>query len=144
MNHMFNKLTVFIAAILFVSCSSEPVFVKAEELCNNEYKNKEVITEGVLVVPSSFYTMGSTVTLMLEASNNVKVPSIVFLNYNKKKEKKNMIDPLTDDFTEEDIKIYDNDGNLVNLGEKVRITGELTGGSSAYCELWVHKLEKVK
>ena len=144
MNILTNLIIICTVIITLTSCSSEPVFVKAEELCNNEYKNKEVITEGVLVVPSSFYTMGSTVTLMLEASNNVKVPSIVFLNYNKKKEKKNMIDPLTDDFTEEDIKIYDNDGNLVNLGEKVRITGELTGGSSAYCELWVHKLEKVK
>lgn len=144
MKTITNFLFIFAAALLIVSCSSEPVFVKAEDLCTPEYKKKEVITEGVLRVPSSFYTMGSTVTLMLVASNKVNVPSIVFLNYNNNKEKKNMIEPLKDNFSEEDIKIYDNDGNLVQLGEKVRITGELTGGSKDYCELWVHKLEKAK
>ena len=144
MNKLTNLIIICTAIMLFTSCTSEPVFAKAEDLCNKEYKKKEVITEGILIVPSSFYTMGSTVTLMLEASNKARVPSIVFLNYNKDKEKKNMIEPLEDGFAEEDIKIYDNDGNLIKLGEKVRITGELTGGSKDYCELWVHKIEKAK
>lgn len=139
-----NFLLIFAVALLIVSCSSEPVFVKAEELCQEQYKKKDVITEGILIAPSSFYTMGSTVTLMLESSSKTTVPSIVFLNYNNDHEKKNMIEPLKDGFSEEDIKIYDNEGNLVNLGEKVRITGELSGGSKSYCELWVKKLEKIK
>ena len=35
------------------------------------------------------------------------------------KERKNTMERITDGYTEEDIKIYDHEGNTVKLGEKV-------------------------
>ncbi|HEY8559596.1 MAG TPA: hypothetical protein VIL74_04270 [Pyrinomonadaceae bacterium] len=55
----------------------------------------------------------------------------------------NNIEEIKGSFKREDIKIHDNDGNLVNLAEKVKVTGVLNKIPNAdQCYLTVSKIEK--
>jgi len=143
---MNTKLfTGIVGAIFFstlTSCSS-PENVKLEDLCNKKYANKEVITEGVLYLPSTMYTYGNLMRLgIMNEKTDLRVPSLNVPSFTDKT--KNCMKPLAENYSEKDVHIYDDEGNEVKLGSRVRITGTLRGGSAAYCDLSVHKIEKIK
>jgi len=131
----------FIALVLLATGCSEPVakFYKATEVCKLEDGMDLISTEGELVLPNSFYSSGNSASLLLKSSlPKDDLPTIVIYFL---KERKNTMERIGDNFSEADVKIYDNDGNLVKLGEKVRLTGKKI---SAQCILYVDKIEKVK
>lgn len=131
---------IFFSAI--TSCSS-PENVKLEDLCNKKYQDKEVITEGTLYLPSTMYVRGNIMRLgIMNEETNQRVPSLTIPSFSEKTN--NTMQPLPENYTENDVHIYDNDGNEVKLGSKVRITGTLRGGSAAYCDLAVEKIEKIQ
>jgi len=137
-----NKFMVLIITlVLLTACSSEPIKVRACELCFEKYKNELVVTEGFVKLPESFYTAGGSVTLLLVDDSRKRLPTITLKNWG---EKKNMMEKLKDGYTEEDVMIYDNDGNIIKLGDKVRVTGELHGASKPWCEINVDKIEKIE
>ncbi len=132
--------TLFFAAL--TSCSS-PENVKLEELCDKKYQDKEVITEGTIYLPSTMYTRGNIMRLgIMNENTNQRAPSLKVPSFTEKT--KNSMKPLPKDYTENDVHIYDNEENEVKLGSKVRITGTLRGGSAAYCDLSVEKIEKIQ
>jgi len=142
-----NKFVKVIAAVAMLSaaaCSDTPVTVNASDICNEEYKDVLVTTEGIVRLPSNFYTAGGTVTMVLEApAGKYRLPKIAILTWNKENEKKNMMEPLKDGFTEADVKIYDDKGQAVKLGDKIRVTGKVSGAAKDWCDIFVDKIEKV-
>ncbi len=132
---------------LGTACSSEPPkLLPASDLCNEEYKNEIVMCEGIVRLPDRFYSAGGSVTMAFEApEGKYRIPAIKIRTWSENKdEKKNMMDLLPDNYTEADVKIYDDKGQLIQLGDKIRVTGELVGASKAWCEINVTKIEKVK
>ncbi|WP_294820636.1 hypothetical protein [uncultured Flavobacterium sp.] len=141
----FIKAVAFLAVISTVSCSDAPVEVTASDICTEEYKDVIVTTEGALRLPESFYTTGGTVTMVLEApAGKYRLPKIAVLTWNKDNEKKNMMEPLKNGFSDADVKIYDDKGQEVKLGDKIRVTGKVGGASNDWCDIFVDKIEKVK
>lgn len=124
-----------------VTGCSDPVakFYKASDICTKTPEGELVVTEGELVLPQSFYSTGSYAALMFKSTDPKE--DLPTLNVYFLKERKNTMERIEDGYSEADIKIYDNDGNIVKLGEKVRITGQKYG---AQCILSVDKIEKVK
>lgn len=132
--------TIFISAL--TSCS-DPENVKLEDLCNEKYQDKEVVTEGIIYLPSQMYTYGNIMRLgIMNEKTDHRVPSLNIASYTKKTE--NSMKTLPENYTENDVHIYDNEGNEVKLGTKVRVTGTLRGASAVRCDLTVDKLEIVK
>ena len=141
------KGITILALVLLVSCGSEPPkLLPASDLCNEEYKNEIVMCEGIVRLPDQFYSAGGSVTMAFEApGGKYRIPAIKIRTWSENKdEKKNMMDLLPDNYTEADVKIYDDKGQLVQLGDKIRVTGELVGASKAWCDINVTKIEKVK
>lgn len=141
------KGITILALVLLASCGSEPPkLLPASDLCNEEYKNEIVMCEGIVRLPDQFYSAGGSVTMAFEApEGKYRIPAIKIRTWSENKdEKKNMMDLLPDNYTEADVKIYDDKGQLVQLGDKIRVTGELVGASKAWCDINVTKIEKVK
>lgn len=141
------NLAILSLVLALVSCKSEPPkLLPASDLCNEEYKNEIVMCEGIVRLPDQFYTAGGSVTMAFEApEGKYRIPAISIKTYGETKdEKKNMMDLLPENYTEADVKIYDNEGKIIKLGDKIRVTGELVGGSKPWCDINVTKIEKVK
>lgn len=141
------KLAVLICVVSLSSCTSNPPkLVKSSEICNEDYKGEIVMCEGIIRLPERFFSAGGSVTMAFEAEKGkFRIPMLKISTFSKiEGEKKNMMDLLPDGFTEEDVKIYDDNGQPVKLGDKIRVTGELLGGLSDWCDIDVTKIEKVK
>jgi len=140
----FIKAIAVVGLISTASCSDTPVEVTASDICTEEYKDVLVTTEGIVRLPDSFYTTGGTVTMDLEApAGKYRLPKIAILTWNKDKEQKNMMEPLENGFSDDDVKIYDDKGQLVKLGDKIRVTGKVSGAAKDWCDIFVDKIEKV-
>ena len=141
-----TKFAILTGIMALSSCSNPPKLVAASDLCNEEYKNEIVMCEGIIRLPDSFYTTGGSVTMAFEAPNGkFRIPAISLKTFSKTKgEKKNMMDLLPENYSNDDVKIYDDNGNAIKLGDKIRVTGELVGASKDWCTVNVTKIEKVK
>ena len=136
-----------LSLVVLSSCGSEPPkFLPASELCNKDYKNEIVMCEGIVRLPDRFFTAGGSVTMAFEApGGKYRIPALKIRTYSTTEgEKKNMMDLLPESYTEADVKIYDDKGQLVKLGDKIRVTGELLGGLSDWCDIEVSKIEKIQ
>jgi hypothetical protein len=144
------KTTIkFILAILMISltsCKSDPPkLIAASDVCNEEYKDEIVMCEGIVRLPDSFFTAGGSVTMAFEApKGKYRIPMLKIKTFSKiKGEKKNMMDQLQDGYLESDVKIYDDKGQIIKLGDKIRVTGELVGAIDDWCDINVDKIEKI-
>jgi len=140
MKKLFFPALMMVSALMVMGCSEpEAKFYKASDVCAKAPEGELVVTEGELVLPDNFYSTGSYAAFILKSDDpNVDLPT---LNIYFLKERKNTMERIEDNYSEADIKIYDNDGNIVKLGEKLRITGKRYG---AQCILSVDKIEKAK
>lgn len=102
--------------------------------------------EGIVRLPDRFFTAGGSVTMAFEApGGKYRIPALKIRTYSTTEgEKKNMMDLLPESYTEADVKIYDDKGQLIKLGDKIRVTGELLGGLSDWCDIEVSKIEKIQ
>ena len=57
--------------------------------------------------------------------------------------RKNTMERLANGYTEEDVKIYDNDGNPIHLGDKIKVTGTIYNSYAPYI-IKGEKIEKIK
>jgi hypothetical protein len=96
-------------------------------------------------LPDSFFTAGGSVTMAFEApKGKYRIPMLKIKTFSKiKGEKKNMMDQLQDGYLESDVKIYDDKGQIIKLGDKIRVTGELVGAIDDWCDINVDKIEKI-
>lgn len=141
-----TKLAILTCLISLSSCTSNPPkLLQASELCNEDYKGEIVMCEGIVRMPDRFFSAGGSVTMAFEAQKGkYRIPALKIKTYSEiKGENKNMMDLLPEDYTEEDVKIYDDKGQLIKLGDKIRVTGELLGGLVDWCDIEVTKIEKV-
>lgn len=140
-----TKLAILTCLVSLSSCTSNPPkLLQTSELCNEDYKGEIVMCEGIVRMPDRFFSAGGSVTMAFEAEKGkYRIPMLKIDTFSKiKGEKKNMMDLLPEGYTEDDVKIYDDKGQIVKLGDKIRVTGELLGGLSDWCDIEVTKIEK--
>lgn len=127
-----------ISLSLIVGCGAKPIEVPANELCNDIYKGKVVVTEGVILVPKSMVTSGR-LPLAIRVKDKGKTPIInVAIGTGP-----NTAERLPLKFTPADLKITAKDGSIIKNGDRVRVTGKMTNTSKSYSNLQVKTIEKL-
>lgn len=138
-----KNLLVLSILIFAMACSDpDPIPVALDKICYDEYKEKIIVTEGNLYLPGQMKTYGARMHMGIrDQKTNVRVPTLKILSLNDATE--NCMKTLPEQYTVEDVKVYDHAGKIVPLGSRIRVTGTLRGASQSYCELWVDKIEKI-
>lgn len=145
MKKMTKLYTFVFLCIITVSCS-DPVKVPVGQLCNDQYKGMNIVTEAIVQVPPTMITVstGYTVDILLgDPERKVTLtPYTIFpgVSENKPNSAKKLPDG---DYTEDDIEVYDKNGKIIHVGDKVRITGEMKGTSKGFCFLQLDEIEKI-
>ncbi|WP_027418819.1 hypothetical protein [Crocinitomix catalasitica] len=137
------QILITFLIISVTSCGpSTPVEVDLDKICIEEYKEQFITTEGNLYLPANMTTHGARMHMGIkDTKTKVRVPTLKILSLEDATE--NCMRTLPAQYSPSDVKVYDNDGNIVPLGSRIRVTGTLRGASQAYCELWVDKIEKI-
>jgi len=136
------KLTSLAFLLLVFSCQSEPPqSVALCEVCDDQYKKKNVIIEGIIKMPNQFIT-GGVMQMWIKTTPkcNTRTPILGFRNV---KGGKNSMKFLPTNYTSADIKITDNSDQAIIPGDKVKVTGTMIATSKAWCQINVEKIEKL-
>ena len=144
---MKNYLMIAALGLAAAGCSSAPgTPVEYANACTAQNDKKNIEVTGFLSPRRSVFcsnTGGGPVRCgvnLLEAPDSAKdnmSADIVRGNG------ANNIEEIKGSFKKEDIKIHDNNGNLINLADKVKVTGILNKIPDAdQCYLTVSKIEK--
>jgi len=123
----------FILAIIFVvclaaGCNTTGVPVEYSKACTGENDKKYIEVSGFLSPRRSVYcsnTGGGPVRCgvdLLESPDSEKDNLSADI---ERGTSANNIEEIKGSFKKEDIKIHDNNGNIINLAEKVKVTGTL-------------------
>jgi hypothetical protein len=143
--------TYLILAILFlcgaaVGCSTTGIPVEYSKACAAENDKKYIEVSGFLNPRSSIYcsnTGGGPVRCgvnLLETADSQKNNLSADI---ERGTSANNIEEIKGSFKKEDVKIHDNNGNLINLSDKFKVTGKLNKIPDAdQCYLTVSKIEK--
>ncbi|HVE55468.1 MAG TPA: hypothetical protein VNB22_01480 [Pyrinomonadaceae bacterium] len=123
----------FILAVIFVvclaaGCNTTGVPVEYSKACTGENDKKYIEVSGFLSPRRSVYcsnTGGGPVRCgvdLLESPDSEKDNLSADI---ERGTSANNIEEIKGSFKKEDIKIHDNNGNIINLAEKVKVTGTL-------------------
>ena len=142
------SILLFTFVLMTIHCGSgEPV--EYSNACNPENNKKYIQVSGILDEKGGIY-----------CSNTSGPLECGFKLYNNPGDEKyitsditvgsfsNNVEKLSSSYKREDIKIWDNKGELVKLGEKVKLTGEITAVAEktakdgVVCYLKVGKIEQ--
>ncbi|AUP80647.1 hypothetical protein [Flavivirga eckloniae] len=139
-----EKINTLLLLVFFLlnSCSSTPEFVKLEDLCSEAYWGETIVTEGTLYLPlnKTNNKVGFTIGIKDEITG-VKMPNLkIFASVD---ETKNCMRYLPISYSEMDVKVFDNNGEVIAFGDRIRVTGSIGGADQDLCDLWVEKLEKI-
>ena len=141
----------FILAVIFVcglaiACNQTGTPVEYSKACVAENDKKYIEVNGFLNPRTSVYcsnTGGGPVRCgvdLLENPNSQNAPLSADIELGKTA---NNIEEIKSSYKKEDVKIHDNNGNLINLAEKVKITGKLNVvPGTDRCFITVSKIEK--
>ena len=139
-------LTVLILAFTAFGCGRQTTGVPVEfaNACTPENEKKYVETSGFLDSGGGVYC--SNRSGRMECSFNLKESPTgekKFSAYIEQGSSANTVEELKSGFKREDIKIRDNAGNVINLAEKVKVTGEMNvTPDGKVCFINVTKIEK--
>jgi hypothetical protein len=139
-------LAVIFVCGLAVSCNQTGVPVEYSKACAAENDKKYIEVSGFLNPGRSVYcsnTGGGPVRCgidLLEAPTSEKVSLSADI---ERGNSANNIEEIKSSYKKEDVKIHDNNGNIINLADKVKITGKLNVvPGSDRCFITVSKIEK--
>lgn len=133
-----SSLMIILGIILF-GCDADPIKLKPGETCNDEYKDKVVEISGELYVPSEFITVsGGAMHMYIKGEGTEKTPIIAFWSGNEA----NRMEPLPENYTEEDVKIHDMNNQIIKSGDRVRVVGKMVSTLKSWCQLDVKEIEK--
>jgi len=129
-----------------VGCNTTGTPVEYSKACTVENDKKYIEVSGFLSPRRSIYcsnTGGGPVRCgvnLLETADSEKDNLSADI---ERGTSANNIEEVKGSFKKEDIKIHDNNGNIINLAEKVRVTGKLNKiPDKDQCYLTVSKIEK--
>lgn len=133
---------ICLIALLVAGCSKEtPIPVSYDNLC--QQAGHRVVIEGYLQLP----TMGTNcksnrclLNLISDLQGRVQSTAALVRNTAKRDSGVNAIEPLPNNFRNEDLRIHTNDGKLAPSNAKLKITGDVqkTGDT---CQLEVDIIE---
>ena len=139
-------LAIIFLCGLAAACNQTGVPVEYSKACTAENDKKYIEISGYLSPRTSIYcsnTGGGPVRCgvnLLETPNSEKDNLSADI---ERGNSANNIEEIKGSFKKEDIKIHDNNGSIINLADKVKVTGKLNKIPDAdQCYLTVSKIEK--
>lgn len=141
----FFYLTIMILCCAAVGCNSTGTPVEFSKACSFENDKKYIEVNGFLDGKGAVFcsnTGGGPVRCgfkLLETPSSEKG----FTADIEKGTWTNNVEELKSGYKLEDIKIHDNNGKIINIADKVKITGKMnTTPDASVCYLTVTKIEK--
>ncbi len=122
-----------------ISCSIDPIKIVDGNCCQKEYKDEIVEIYGALYLPNKIMD-GNWSMIGIRTKSDEKAPALSIKVGNGP----NSMARLMDGYTEDDVHVYGNNGEEIQLGDSIRVVGEMVFAASYYCELKVSTIEKVK
>lgn len=89
-------------------------------VCDKANDGKRVAVMGYLRFPDSFTGSDSVVLRLYNASDFSGAPIGVTVNFGTKT---NQVEPVTDQFSDSDLKVHMTNGQVAQLGTKVKVSG---------------------
>lgn len=133
-----KRILFYSSIFILAGCFNPPIKVESCNVCVEDYQDKKVEMEGTLYLPSRIITSG-VMHMAIKCNGANKTPIVGF----KPGRDKNQMETLPNDYTENDVKIHDNNGNLIKVGDNVKIIGEMVATSKAWCQIKVIQIEKL-
>lgn len=143
----YSVLTIIFVCVLAAACGS-PAGVPTEyaRACSTEMDKKYIEVSGFLDDSKSVFcsnTGGGPVRCGFSLKETPASEKITLSADIERGTSANNVEELKSGYKREDIKIHGNDGSLVNLSEKVKITGQVNFvPGSERCYITVSKIEK--
>jgi hypothetical protein len=138
-------LTILFLCVVAVACNSTGTPVEFSKACSFENDKKYIEVNGFLDGKGAVYcsnTGGGPVRCGFKLLNDPKDEK-GFTADIERGTSANNVEDLKSGYKLEDIKIHDNNGNVINLADKFKITGKLnTMPDASVCYLTVTKIEK--
>jgi hypothetical protein len=103
-------------------------------------KGEMVTFEGYVELPNLTYLNGATYMVNLLQDSTLEGRKLI-LQINEG-DCENTMEPLPNEYDNNDLLIRDNGGAKIRNGEKVRVTGKVTSDKSLYM-FWVKRIEKL-
>lgn len=131
---------------LFTACTKEAVPVELSTICSPDNEKKYVVTSGFLDDGGSTFCSnigGGRLDCSLDVTAAGGDKKRVFGAEIEQGSGANQIEKLPSGYKREDIKIHDNSGALINLSDKVKLTGQMSiAPDGSVCFMEVDKIEK--
>lgn len=108
-----------VASLLLFSCKEDPVKIEIEDLGENKYEGEYVELEGKVTVPEQFYSMGY-MQFFLYNDNRRGVHCSIMPGSDE-----NEMAELEDNYSADDLKIIDDNGETIKAGDDVIVRGEV-------------------
>jgi len=135
----------FLALSIFLTgCKKEAVAIDASKVCAVENEKKYVVTSGYLDGSKSVYcsNTGGRMDCGLDLVGSPGGKRIFGADI-EEGTGANQIEKLPSGYKDEDIKIHDNSGGLINMSNKVTVTGQMSiAPDGSVCFMEIDKIEK--
>ena len=142
---LFIAGVVLVQLALISGCKKEAVAIDASKVCAVENEKKYVMTSGVMLNDGgSIYcsNTGGRMDCSLDAISTPGGPRIFGAEI-QEGSGASEIEKLPSGYKRDDIKIHDNSGKLINLNDKVNLTGQMSiAPDASVCFMEVDKIEK--
>jgi hypothetical protein len=136
---------VFLALSIFVTgCKKEAIAIDASKVCAVENEKKYVVTSGFLDGSTAIYcsNTGGRMDCSLDLVGSPGGKRIFGAEI-EQGTGADEIEKLPDSYKKDDIKIHDNSGGLINMSNKVTLTGQMSiAPDGSVCFMEVDKIEK--
>jgi hypothetical protein len=144
MRQLLFLLAIFISFVLS-GCSKTAVPVELSKICAADNEKKYVTTSGYLDDKGSIFCSnigGGRMDCGLDVIANPG-GNRVFGADIEQGSSANEIEKLPSGYKKEDVKIHDNQGNVIKLSDKVNLTGQMSiAPDGSVCFMEVDKIEK--
>lgn len=145
----YGSLTILFLCLAAVGCGSGPgTPVEYAKACSAENDKKNIEVSGFLSPRRSVFCSNTGGGPVRCGVNLLEAPDAAKDNFSAdivRGNSANNIEEIKGSFKKEDIKIHDDSGNLINLADKVKVTGILNKIPNAdQCYLTVSKIEKTQ
>ena len=124
---LLRRLIAFsLVAIVLTACSKGPPtpgeLKDFSTVCDKANNGKRVALEGYLRFPSSFKDSNSVVLRLYQVEDFKSPPIGVTLQMGKQP---NQVEQVPKQFTDKDMKVHLADGQVIGIGTKVRVSGNV-------------------
>ena len=137
-------LTVLFICCVAVACNKTGVPVEFSKACSLENEKKYIEVSGFLNDKGGVFcsNIGGRMDCGFKLTENPNDEKSITADIEQGTWANN-VEKLERSYKTEDIKIHDNDGNVINLAERVKITGEINvTPDQKVCFIKVTKIEK--